>query len=105
MCIRDSVMGAALTAASVGITARVLSDLGRLQDRESQVVLGAAVLDDVVGLVILAVVGAVVAGGDVTPMLVGRLSLTAFGFIGVALLVGGVAVPPLFNLLDRYLKL
>ena len=98
------VMGAALTATSVGITARVLSDLGRLQDRESQVVLGAAVLDDVVGLVILAVVGAVVAGGDVTPMLVGRLSLTAFGFIGVALLVGRFAVPPLFNLLDRYLK-
>jgi Kef-type K+ transport system membrane component KefB len=98
------VMGAALTATSVGITARVLSDLGRLQDPESQVVLGAAVIDDVIGLVILAVVGAIVAGGDVTPMLVGKLTVTAFGFIGVALLVGGFAVPPLFNLLDRYLK-
>ena len=98
------VMGAALTATSVGITARVLSDLGRLQDPESQVVLGAAVIDDVVGLIILAVVSAVVAGGDVTPMLVTKLSVTAFGFIGVALLVGRFAVPPLFNLLDRYLK-
>jgi Kef-type K+ transport system membrane component KefB len=98
------VMGAALTATSVGITARVLSDLGRLQDRESQVVLGAAVIDDVIGLIILAVVSAVVAGGAVTPMLVGKLSLTAFGFIGVALLVGRFAVPPLFNLLDRHLK-
>jgi Kef-type K+ transport system membrane component KefB len=98
------VMGAALTATSVGITARVLSDLGRLQDPESQVILGAAVLDDVVGLVILAVVAAMVAGGDVTPMLVGRLTLTAFGFIGVALLVGRFVVPPLFDLLDRHLK-
>ena len=48
--------GAALTATSVGITARVLSDLGRLQDRAARIVLGAAVLDDVLGLVILAVV-------------------------------------------------
>jgi len=98
------VMGAALTATSVGITARVLSDLGRLQDRESQVVLGAAVIDDVIGLIILAVVSAVVAGGAVTPMLVGKLTLTAFGFIGAALLVGRFAVPPLFDLLDRHLK-
>jgi len=98
------VMGATLTATSVGITARVLSDLGRLQDTESQIVLGAAVIDDVVGLIILAVVGAVVAGGDVTPALVGRLTVTAFGFIAVALLVGRFVVPPLFDLLDRYLK-
>jgi Kef-type K+ transport system membrane component KefB len=98
------VMGAALTATSVGITARVLSDLGRLQDRESQVVLGAAVIDDVIGLIILAVVSAVVAGGAVTPMLVGTLTVTAFGFIGAALLVGRFVVPPLFDLLDRHLK-
>jgi Kef-type K+ transport system membrane component KefB len=43
------VAGATLTATSVGITARVLSDLGRLQDPESQVILGAAVIDDVIG--------------------------------------------------------
>jgi Kef-type K+ transport system membrane component KefB len=98
------VMGAALTATSVGITARVLSDLGRLQDRESQVVLGAAVIDDVIGLIILAVVSAVVAGGAVTPTLVGTLTVTAFGFIGAALLVGRFVVPPLFDLLDRHLK-
>src|ERR1044071_1132553 len=46
-------LGAALTATSVGITARVLSDLGHLQDRESQVILGAAVVDDIIGLVLL----------------------------------------------------
>ncbi len=50
------VAGAALTATSVGITARVLSDLGRLQEPEGQVILGAAVIDDVIGLIILTVV-------------------------------------------------
>ncbi len=49
-------IGATLCATSVGITARVFSDLGKLQARESRIVLGAAVIDDVLGLVILAVV-------------------------------------------------
>ena len=98
------VMGAALTATSVGITARVLSDLGRLQDPESQVVLGAAVIDDVVGLIILAVVGQIVAGASVTPLSVGRITVIAFGFIGLALIVGRRVVPPLFTAISRYGK-
>ena len=48
--------GATLTATSVGITARVLADLGRLRDVEGQIILGAAILDDILGLVILTVV-------------------------------------------------
>jgi Kef-type K+ transport system membrane component KefB len=95
-------MGAALTATSVGITARVLSDLGRLQDPESQVVLGAAVIDDVVGLIILAVVSQIVAGAAVTPLGVGKITLIAFGFIGLALVVGRRVVPPLFTAISRY---
>ena len=50
-------LGATLTATSVGITARVLTDLGQSQSGEARVILGAAVIDDVLGLVILAVVG------------------------------------------------
>ena len=95
------VAAAALTATSVGITARVLSDLGRLQDRESQVVLGAAVLDDVVGLVILAIVARLVAGEPPTAGSVALTTLIAFGFIAVALAVGRFAVPPLFRRLAR----
>ncbi len=95
------VMGAALTATSVGITARVLADLGRLQDPESQVILGAAVIDDVVGLIILAVVAEVVGGGAVTAGSVTRITLLAFGFIGVALLVGRTVLPPAFRWLVR----
>jgi Kef-type K+ transport system membrane component KefB len=57
-------IGAALCATSVGITARVLRDIGRLQSREAKVILGAAVIDDVLGLVILAIVtGMILAGG------------------------------------------
>ena len=55
-------LGAALTATSVGITARVFGDLRALATTEARVVLGAAVADDVIGLVILTVVVKVVAG-------------------------------------------
>lgn len=53
-------LGAALSATSVGITARVLQDLGRSQSLEARIILGAAVIDDVLGLVILAVVTAAI---------------------------------------------
>lgn len=95
------VIAAALTATSVGITARVLADLGRLQEPESQVVLGAAVLDDIVGLVILAVVAKLVAGGTLTAAGVGLTALTAFGFVAAALLVGRFLVPPIFRQVAR----
>lgn len=95
------VIGASLTATSVGITARVLSDLGRLQEPESQIVLGAAVIDDIVGLIILGVVGGLVAGEAVTVGGVAKVTGLAFGFIVVALIVGRMIVPPLFGLLAR----
>jgi Kef-type K+ transport system membrane component KefB len=88
------VAGAALTATSVGITARVLSDLGRLDEPESRIILGAAVIDDVVGLVILAVVSGLAAGGEVTPAGVALKAGAAFGFLFVTLLVGNFVVPP-----------
>ncbi len=102
--LANLVLGATLTATSVGITARVLSDLGRLQDPESQVVLGAAVIDDVIGLIILAVVSDVVAGGSVTMGGVVRNTLTAFGFIVVAVLLGSRLVPPAVRIVARYGK-
>lgn len=95
------VFGAALTATSVGITARVLSDLGRLQEPESQIVLGAAVIDDIVGLIILGVVSGLVAGEAVTVGTIAKVTGLAFGFLVVALLLGRLIVPPLFGLLAR----
>lgn len=96
-----TVVGATLTATSVGITARVLADLGRLQERESQIILGAAVLDDVVGLIILAVVSKLSAGGTVSALDVAWIAAVAFGFLIVTLLVGSWLVPLVVRWLVR----
>jgi Kef-type K+ transport system membrane component KefB len=93
------VAGASLTATSIGITARVLSDLGRLHDIESQIILGAAVLDDILGLIILAVVEGLAAGKPVTLGDVLLITGLAFGFLIAALLIGRLLVPGLFRLL------
>ncbi|HUF52064.1 MAG TPA: cation:proton antiporter [Longimicrobiales bacterium] len=95
------VAGAALTATSVGITARVLSDLGRLQDPESQIVLGAAVIDDIIGLIILAIVAKIMAGGALSIPGIGLTTLIAFGFVIGVVVIGRFIVPPLFDLLSR----
>jgi len=95
------VIGAALTATSIGISARVLGDVGRLQTSDGQVVLGAAVLDDVIGLIILAVVGGIVAGGSVSAGGVARTTLVAVGFIAGALVLGTLLVKPLMAAVER----
>jgi Kef-type K+ transport system membrane component KefB len=95
------VCGAALTATSIGISARVLSDLGQLDTPEGQVVLGAAVLDDVVGLIILAVVSGVAAGASVSLAGIGVNIAVSVGFIVAALLLGGLLAPPLFRIIAR----
>lgn len=95
-------IGATLCATSVGITARVLADLGRLQDRESKIVLGAAVLDDVLGLVILAVVtGAIQAanqGSTLSAMTIGVIAGKALAFLFGAVVLGGWASRRLLRL-------
>lgn len=95
------VIGAALTATSIGISARVLSDLGQLRTPEGQVVLGAAVFDDVVGLIILSIVASMVAGDGVTVGDIMTTSGVAVGFVVVAIAAGSVAIPPLFRLVER----
>jgi Na+:H+ antiporter len=88
-------LGATLTATSVGITARVLQDLGRSRSPEARVILGAAVLDDVLGLVILAVVSGVITSAD-------RGEAMSYGAIGVVL---GTAIAFLFTALALGLAL
>jgi Kef-type K+ transport system membrane component KefB len=95
------IAGAALTATSIGISARVLGDLGHLRTPEGQVVLGAAVLDDVIGLIILSVVSGLAAGGTVSFIGIAKTTGVAVGFIVVALLVGGLVVPRVFRQLAR----
>jgi Kef-type K+ transport system membrane component KefB len=98
-------LAATLTATSVGITARVLQDLGRSQSREARIILGAAVIDDVLGLVILAVVaGAITAanqGGAVSVVDVGWVLGKAVVFLFGALALGAYLSPRLFQLASR----
>ena len=87
------VAGATLTATSVGVTTRVLADLGRLRGTEVRVILGAAVIDDVIGLVILAVVGGLARGQEVTALGAAKTAGVAFGFLAATLVVGRLVVP------------
>ncbi len=94
-------IGAALTATSVGITARVFGDLRALATTEARIVLGAAVADDVMGLVVLTVVVRIVTGGSVSALSVGGIVLLAVAFLGVGGIVGVRAAPRLFGFVDR----
>jgi len=98
-------LGATLTATSVGITARVLADLGKARAPEARVILGAAVIDDILGLLILAIVsGAIAAAGRGEPMAYGAIGVLlgkALLFLGGALGLGVVLSPRLFRLTSR----
>lgn len=101
-------IGASITATSVGITARVFKDLGRTRDVEAHVVLGAAVVDDVLGLLVLALVtgsiAAAAAGGD-HRLSAGAIALTvvkAVGFLGGATLLGVKLAPAWFAFASRW---
>jgi len=72
-------MGAILTATSVGITARVLGDIGKLDTPEGVTILAAAVIDDVLGILVLAVVVGLATAGAVEPLQMGWIGLRALG--------------------------
>jgi Kef-type K+ transport system membrane component KefB len=93
--------GATLTATSVGITARVFKDLRFLSSPEARIVLGAAVIDDVIGLVILAVVSAIISTGSVEAATVAWIVVKAIGFLGAAVVIGNRAAPALSRLFSR----
>lgn len=95
-------VGAALTATSVGITARVFGDLRALATLEARTVLGAAVADDVLGLVILTVVVKLTTGGGVTPGDVAGVLGAATVFLVVATAAGLRIAPPAFRIVDRF---
>ncbi len=93
-------VGAALTATSVGITARVLKDLGLTRSSESRIILGAAVIDDVLGLLILTLVSALMSpAGALEALSLATVAVTtakAAAFFGVAFVVGSITAPLLF---------
>lgn len=94
-------LGSVLCATSVGITARVLKDLGKLSLRESRIILGAAVIDDVIGLLILAVVigavNAAIAGNSLSYVHILWLAAKTAAFFVGAFAIGRYAVPHIFR--------
>jgi Na+:H+ antiporter len=94
-------IGATLTATSVGITARVLSDLGKMSTPEARIIIGAAVIDDVLGLVILSVVSGVAAGAAVSFLGILWTLAVAVGFLVAAVILGRFLAPRLFDVFDK----
>ena len=93
--------GAAMTATSIGITASVFGELKWLKRTEGQIVIGAAVLDDILGIVILAVVVAIVGGGSFSIGPVIKLGLAAVAFVAVALVLSRKAAPAFDWVVDQ----
>jgi Na+:H+ antiporter len=98
-------LGATLSATSVGITARVLKDLGKSQTKEARIILGAAVIDDVLGLVILAVVTGMIAaadrGGALSYGTITLILVKAVVFLVASLAIGVRFSPRLFRVAAR----
>lgn len=93
--------GAALTATSIGITARILGDLGRLNTTEGQVIIGAAILDDILGIIILAVVLGITQKGTVSALDLTYTVVIATGFLVVAIFIGRLFAPFFVKIVNR----
>jgi Kef-type K+ transport system membrane component KefB len=98
-------IGCVLCATSVGLTARVFQDMGRLHTKEAQIILGAAVIDDVLGLIVLAVVSGLVSAAELGQSFqIGSLFRTvgiSIFFLGGALTIGTFLIPKIMKQLSR----
>lgn len=93
--------GAALTATSIGITAKVLAELQRLNSKEGQIIIGAAVLDDVLGIIVLAVVASLVKTGEIKVTNILYLIVSAAVFLVGVILLGRLISPYIMTLVKE----
>ncbi|MBM0743113.1 cation:proton antiporter [Phormidium sp. CLA17] len=93
--------GAALTATSIGITAKVLAEIQRLKSREGQIIIGAAVMDDVLGIIVLAVVASLARDGKVEVSNVLYLIVSAAAFLVGAIWLGRLLSPLFVALVNK----
>jgi Kef-type K+ transport system membrane component KefB len=103
--LADLFVGACLCATSIGISAQVLQQFGAAKSREGRIIVGAAVIDDVLGLLVLGGISGAVAAAAGGPLAWGRLALSlalALGFLAAALSLGRRATPHLFRLATRF---
>ncbi|MGA1278477.1 MAG: cation:proton antiporter [Candidatus Kapaibacteriota bacterium] len=88
-------LGAILSATSVGITARVFKDFSILHSKESRIVLGAAVIDDVLGLILLAIVSSIVRTGSISMMQIIQTIGLSILLLAGGTIIGGMITKPL----------
>ena len=93
--------GAALTATSIGITAKVLAEIGQLTSKEGQIIIGAAVLDDVLGIIVLAVVASLAKTGEVQISNIIYLIISAGVFLIGSIFIGRFLSPYLVGLVNQ----
>jgi Kef-type K+ transport system membrane component KefB len=91
---------AALTATSIGITAKVLSQIGRINTPEGQIIIGAAILDDILGLIVLAVVSGLGQTGKINVGGIFYLIITASAFLVGSIFIGRALTPFLAKIVD-----
>ena len=99
-------IGATLAGTSIGITARVLKDIKKVDTKEAKIILGAAVLDDVVGLLLMSVIASAVAattlGQSISLTAIVIILIKAVAFLFGAFLFGHFAMPMIFKALERF---
>ena len=93
----DLFVAATLSATSIGITARVLTDMKKLNTREAKTILGAAMIDDILGLIILAVVSSIVISGSVDAMVVIRIIFASVAFFLGVIFLGPIILRKAVN--------
>ncbi|MBO4552391.1 MAG: cation:proton antiporter [Candidatus Methanomethylophilaceae archaeon] len=86
-------LGAAMVATSVGITARVIKDMRLTDAKESRIIIGAAVIDDILGMIVLAIVSGMAKSGEIDIVNIAVVTVSAFAFVIIIMLFSYFAVP------------
>ena len=95
-------MGAAMVATSVGITARVIKDMGLMDVKESRIIIGAAVIDDILGMIVLAIVSGMAKTGEIDLLNVIKVAAIAIAFVLVVLFIAGKVLPAVHVKIREY---
>ncbi len=95
-------VGATLTATSVGVTMRIFSEKNAIDSNEGKVILGAAIIDDILGLIILSVLAGIVEFGKVSLFNIGKISLFSILFLAGSIYLGIKIAPYLLKLTKKF---
>ena len=94
-------VGATLTATSVGITMRIFSEKNKIDTNEGKIILGAAVIDDIIGLIILSVLAGIIELGKVSLLNIGKISILSIVFLAGSIFLGIKLAPYLLKLTEK----